>query len=516
MATDRPIDLLHSLTIGDIVREHRRSYPERLAMVDGDIRLTWPQFDDRVNQLANALRADGFATGDRILWLGQNSFRILEGLCAAAKLGGSFCPVNWRQSAQELAFVIDDVDAAFVVWQDAEIGDVVREARASSNSKATWVQHDASGDGSYEAFLAQGSTDDPAVDVDPTDAVLMMYTAAFAGTPNGALLSHTAVLVQDLIMGMMQEITNDYVYLDCGPLFHIATFMTTMATFHFGGTNVFTPRVDAEELCRLIQDEGCTGAFIIGPTIGEILELNKDGKYQLKTLRTFGGKPEWNEMITVDTSPWARKPAGFGQTEVMGMLTLNAWGGDAVGTSGRPTPMVQVRIVDPEGNEVPLGEAGEITARGPTVMNGYHNRPELNAERLAGGWHHTNDLGKRELDGSVTFVGPKGRLIKSAAENIYPAEVEGCLQRHPAVKEAAVIGIPDKKWDQSVKAVIVLEDGEDATADELIEHCRANIASYKKPRTVEFIDEMPRDGWFVDYDALDERFGGGNYPGEGV
>ena len=209
-------------------------------------------------------------------------------------------------------------------------------------------------------------------------------------------------------MGMMQEITNDYVYLNCGPLFHIATFMTTMATFHFGGTNVFTPRVDAEELCRLIEDEGCTGAFIMGPTIGEILELNQDAKYQLKTLRTFGGKPEWNDMITVDTSPWARKPAGFGQTEVMGMLTLNAWGGDAAGNSGRPTPMVQVRIVDPDGNEVPLGETGEIMARGPTVMNGYHNRPELNAQRLAGGWHHTNDLGQRELDGSVTFVGPEG------------------------------------------------------------------------------------------------------------
>ncbi len=515
MATDQPLDLLHSLTIGDIVREHRRSYPERLAMVDGDIRLTWPQFDDRVNQLANALRADGFRAGDRILWLGQNSFRILEGLCAAAKLGGAFCPANWRQSPQELVFVIDDVDAAFVIWQEAEIGDVVREARELSSSTATWVQHDASGDGSYEAFLAAGATDDPGIDVDPADPVLMMYTAAFAGTPNGAMLSHTAVLVQDLIMGMMQEITNEYVYLDCGPLFHIATFMTTMATLHFGGTNVFTPRVDAEELCRLIQDERCTGAFIMGPTIGEIVELNKDNKYQLKTLRTFGGAPAWNEMITVDTSPWARKPAGFGQTEVMGMLTLNAWGGEAIGTSGRPTPMVQVRIVDPDGNEVPLGETGEITARGPTVMNGYHNRPELNAQRLADGWHHTNDLGRRELDGSVTFVGPKGRLIKSAAENIYPAEVEGCLQRHPAVKEAAVIGIPDKKWDQSVKAIIVLKDGERATADELIEHCRASIASYKKPRTVEFIDAMPRDGWLVDYDALDERFGGGGYPGKG-
>ncbi len=381
------------------------------------------------------------------------------------------------------------------------------------------MQHDAAGDGGatgdggYEAFVASGSKDDPRIDVDPADAVLMMYTAAFTGRPNGALLSHTAVLVQDLVMGMMQEITNDYVYLNCGPLFHIATFMTTMATFHFGGTNVFTPRVDAEELCRLIQDEGCTGAFLMGPTIGEILELNSGGTYRLKTLRTFGGSRDWNEMITVDTSPWARKPAGFGQTEVMGMLTLNAWGGDAIGTSGRPTPMVQVRIVDPDGNEVPLGETGEITARGPTVMNGYHNRPELNAQRLAGGWHHTHDLGRRELDGSVTFVGPKGRLIKSAAENIYPAEVEGCLQRHPAVQEAAVIGIPDEKWDQSVKAVIVLKNGQQATEEELIEHCRSNIASYKKPRTVEFVDEMPHDGWLIDYDALDERFGGGGYPG---
>ena len=515
MPTDRPIDLLHSLTLGDIVREHRRSYPSRVAMVDDDVRLTWPQFDDRVNQLANALLSSGFEPGDRILWLGQNSFRVLEGLCAAAKVGGVFCPANWRQSAKELAFVIDDVDPKLVIWQQREIGDAIREARGMSKSTALWLQHDATGDGSYEAFVATGSTGDPSIDVDPAVAVLMMYTAAFAGTPNGALLSHTAVLVQDLVMGMMQEVTNEYVYLNCGPLFHIATLMTTMATFHFGGTNVFTPRVDADELCRLIESERCTGAFIMGPTIGEILELNKDNTYDLKTLRTFGGSPQWNEMITVDTSPWARKPAGFGQTEVMGMLTLNAWGGAATGSSGRPTPMVQVRIVDPDDNEVPLGESGEITARGPTVMNGYHNRPELNAKRLAGGWHHTNDLGRRELDGSISFVGPKGRLIKSAAENIYPAEVEGCLQQHPAVQEAAVIGIPDKKWDQSVKAIVVLKEGGGATADDLIEHCRANIASYKKPRTVEFVDKLPRDGWLVDYDTLDEQYGGGGYPGSG-
>jgi long-chain acyl-CoA synthetase len=378
-----------------------------------------------------------------------------------------------------------------------------------------WLQHDADGaaDGSYEAFLSTGAADDLPQDVDPTLPVLQLYTAAFTGQPNGAQLSHTAVVTQNLIMAMLQEITSEYRYLNSGPLFHIATFMTTLATFHFGGANVFTRRVDAEELCRLIDTEKCSGAFVMGPTIKQMLEVNKDGRYDLTSLRTFPGKPEWNEMITVDTSPWARKPAGYGQTEVMGMLSFNAVGGEGMGTSGRPSPAMQVRIVDPDGNEVEPGETGEIVARGPTVMTGYFNRGELNEQRQAGGWHHTNDLGKREADGSITFVGPKTRIVKSAAENIYPAEVEGCINRHPAVKESAIIGVPDPKWTQSVKAVVVLQEGETTTADDIIEHCRANIASYKKPKSVEFVDALPRQGWLIDYDTLDAQYGGGGYPG---
>jgi acyl-CoA synthetase (AMP-forming)/AMP-acid ligase II len=508
-----PVDLLHSLTLGDVLRENRRSYPRRDALVCLGDRYTYLQMDDRVNQLANALLGEGFGHGDRILWLGQNCHRVLEGLLAAAKVGGVFCPVNWRQTAQELEFVIGDVDARVVIWQAEEIGEAVRAARDASGSKALWLQHDGDGEGSYEAFLASGSADDPAIDLDPSLPVLQLYTAAFTGQPNGAQLSHTAVVTQNLIMAMLQEITSEYRYLNSGPLFHIATFMTTLATFHFGGANIFTRRVDAEELCRLIDKEKCTGAFVMGPTIDQMIEANKDGRYNLKSLRTFPGKKEWVDMITVDTSPWARKPAGYGQTEVMGMLTFNAVGGEATGTSGRPSPAVQVRIVDPDGNEVPPGETGEIVARGPTMMTGYFNRPGVNERRQAGAWHHTNDLGKREPDGSITFVGPKTRIVKSAAENIYPAEVESCINRHPAVKESAIIGVPDPKWTQSVKAIVVLKEGETATATDIVEHCRANIASYKKPKSVEFVDALPRDGWLIDYDALDEKFGGGGYPG---
>ena len=504
---------LHWLGLGDLLREHRRSYPQRTALVCADTRLTYPEMDERVNRLADALCREGVSAGDRILWLGQNCHRVLEGLSAAAKVGAVFCPANWRSSADELAFVLDDLDPRVVIWQESEIGEAVRGARERARpSAARWLRHDADGQGSYEDFLASGRPADPELEVDPATPVLALYTAAFAGRPNAALLSHTALVDQSLVMGMVQGLTGGDVYLNSGPLFHVATLMTTLATFTFGGTNVFVRRVDAEELCRVIEAERCTGAFLMGPTIDQILEVNADHRYDLKSLRTFAGKPAWNEMITVDSSPWARRPAGYGQTEVMGMLTLNAWGGEQAGTSGRPSPLASVRIVDPDGNEVGPGEVGEIVARGPTVMVGYHNRTEVNAERQAGGWHHTNDLGRREADGSLTFIGPKGRLIKSAAENIYPAEVEGCIARHPAVAEAAVIGVPDPKWDQSVKAVVVLKDGASTTAEEIIEHCRASIASYKKPRSVEFVDALPRNGWLVDYEALDESFGGGGYP----
>ena len=284
----------------------------------------------------------------------------------------------------------------------------------------------------------------------------MLYTAAFAGRPNGALLSHTAITTQDMVIGMLQEITGAYVYLNSGPLFHIATFMTTLATFHFGGTNVFTRRVDAEELCRIIAVERCTGAFLLPPTIDQIVAVNRDGKYDLKSLRTYPGKPEWTEMITVDTSAWARHPGGYGQTEVMGMLTLNSWGGRVEGTHGRSSPMVQLRIVDPDGNEVPTGETGEIVARGPTVMTGYWNR-----------------------------VGKRPRRV---------------------VDERRELGL-------HIGSRIVRAQFVDLLRAALMQHCRAHIASYKKPRSVEFVDALPRDGWMVDYDALDARFGGGGYPG---
>jgi acyl-CoA synthetase (AMP-forming)/AMP-acid ligase II len=515
------VDELHGTNLGDLLREHRRSWPEQIAVVDGDVRLTYPELDDRVNRLANALTAAGVRPGDRILWLGQNSFRIVELLFAAAKAGAIVCPANWRQTAEELTFVLHDLEPTVVVWQDAEIGDTVRAARAAyGRGRSRWLQHDSSGAETYEGFLAAAPAADPHTTVDPSEPVLLLYTAAFDGRPNGALLSHTALIGQGLIIGRLSDVDSAFVYLNCGPMFHVATLFSTLATLVHAGTNVFTPRVDAEELCRLIEAERCTGAFLVGPTLRQIRDLNRDParerRYDISSLRAPAGRDEWNAMITVDTSPWARHPGGYGQTEVVGMLTFAALGAGATGGHGRTSPFMQVRVVDPDDREVAPGETGEIACRGPLVMNGYWNRAEETARRFRNGWHHTNDLGRREADGSLTFVGPKTRIIKSAAENIYPAEVEGAIRSHPDVADCAVIGIPDKQWTQSVTAIVVARDGATVSAEAVIAHCRDHIASYKKPRQVEFVDAIPRQGFAVDYDALDARFGGGGYPGDGA
>lgn len=507
-------DLLHNLTLGDLLREHARGRPGAVATVDGGTRLTYAELDARVNRLARALAATGVERGDRVLWIGQNSWRVLELLGAAAKLGAMLCPANWRQSAEELAFVVDDLTPRVVVWQETEIGDAARAARTRATHPARWIRHDDPGDPEgYEHVLAGGDPTDPGLDVDGTDGVLVVYTAAFAGRPNGAVLSHTACIAQGIVYGHLTGATADEVYLNSGPLFHLGTLMHTLSILVAGGTNVFARRNDGEALARTIAEERCTRAFLVGPMVDGVLQAARDGRFDLSSLRDRRGLPEWDALTVPDESRWAARPGGYGQTEAVGMMTYSCLALDALGTHGRASPWLQIRIVDPDGHELPPGETGEIVARGPTVMNGYWNRPEENAARQRDGWHHTRDLGRREPDGSISFIGPATRMIKSAAENIYPAEVESCIASHPAVAACAVIGVPDETWVQSVKAIVVLAPGAAVTAEEIIDHCRTRIASYKKPRTVELVDALPRRGLAVDYDALDARFGGGNYPG---
>ncbi|HEY3686471.1 MAG TPA: AMP-binding protein [Streptosporangiaceae bacterium] len=497
---------INELTFGDILGEHRRSRPRETAVVDGGLRLTYAELDARVNRLANALAAAGTGRGDRVLWLGRTSFRVLEALLACGRLGAICCPANWRSSADELAFVLDDLAPSVVLFED---GEVVAAAREKAAGTARWV---AAGP-EYEAFAGAAPATEPDADVAASDPLLAQYTAAFSGRPRAALLSHAALVAHDMALAYVRRPPPGFTFLNSGPLFHVGTMMFCLLTFHLGGTNVFLPEFDPARVCALVEAERCTHAFLFGPMIDRLVEANRTAGHDLTSLRFCAHSPEWDAMITVDDSPWCASAfGGYGQTEVGGMLTYAGLAMGAAGAAGRPSPLVAVRIVDPYGAEVPDGEVGEIVARGAPVMSGYLNRPELTAAKRSGGWHHTGDLGRREPDGTLTFVGPRLRMIKSGAENIYPAEVERALKGLPGVADAAVIGVPDPEWGQAVRAIVVPEPGVRLVGGTLIALTRASVASYKKPRDIVFAEAIPKKGFAPDYDALDAAYGGGGYP----
>ncbi|MEU7892831.1 AMP-binding protein [Nonomuraea sp. NPDC049152] len=488
--------MIHSLTLSDVLSEHARSRPQVTAVVDGEVRLGYPELDARVTRLAGALAGRGVTAGERVLWLGQNSHAVLELLLACSRLGAIFCPANWRQSTDELRFVVEDLSPAVVVWERSEA--------AAPLATEAWVED-------YAALVEEGSAAEfPALD--DTAPVLALYTAAFDGRPNAALLSSAALLAHSTSLLVVRQMESGFTFLNNGPLFHVGTMMFCLATLQIGGTNVFTPSFDAEEVCRLVDAEKVTQAFLFGQMIDAVVAANAERKYDLSSLRFVSHSAEWDEMTTPDDSPWCRsKMGGYGQTEVGGMLTFLGLAPGAAGFAGRPSPLVQVRILAADGSEAPSGEVGEICARGKSLFSGYFARPELNAQKSLYGWHHTGDLGRREPDGTITFIGPKLRMIKSGNENVYPAEVERALKAHPAVADAAVIGVPDSRWHQAVKAVVALKG--EASAEELIEHVRGLLASYKKPRHVDFVESIPKRGFTPDYAALDAAHGGGNYPG---
>ena len=509
------------ITVGDIIAEHRRSYPGRLALVDGERRLTWPELDERVNRLANALRATGVGPGMRILWLGQNSFRVYELLGAAAKIGAMVCPGYWRWAPPEMAFAIEDFGPKVVIWQEEEIGSTVRAARAYSpaGESALWLRHDTDPGHGYEAFLASGDPADPGLDVDPDSALLVIYTAAISGRPCGSMLSHANLIAMGLSVAWLGDIDDRCVFLNSGPMFHIGNFQFYgLPVLIQGGTNVVTRRVVASEVLDILAEQQCTRAYLMPATVSQVVALMRERGTELPHLKATIAAPLWQGLVAADDSRHGREGGGmgygYGQTEVTGFCLFGGYGGRGEGNAGRPAPVTSVRILHAGGRECAIGEAGEICVRGGTVHLGYWNRPEINSERFRGGWWHTTDLGRREPDGTITFLGTMTRMIKSGAENIFPAEVENCLEAHPAVKEAAIIGVPNEQFLQDVKAVVVLNGTAEVSAADLIEHCRRHIASYKKPKTVEFLDALPRTGGLAkDYAALDEKFGGGGYPG---
>jgi fatty-acyl-CoA synthase len=490
----------------DHLARHAYSNPRGIALRYEGASIDWEQLHDRVRRLAAVLSARGVRHGDRVAILMMNRPEFVETVIAANTIGAIAVPINFRLVRDEVAYVLGDSGASIIVT-DAALAPLAQAAGASLDDPVPVLAAGVDAGGAtdiepYGAVLGEVDAEPPVVDINERDIALIMYTSGTTGRPKGAMLSHLNLLMQALTAIRTSRLVHeDGVGLINVPLFHIAGIGSMPPAFLLGTTTVIMPTAPftAESTLEIVESEQVTGLFLV-PAQWQVLCAHPDATRRTRSLRTisWGAAPATQLLLEqmAQTFPHAEIVSVFGQTE-MSPVTTALPSEDAVrkiGSVGKPIPTVAVRIVDDDMNDVASGEVGEIVYRGPTLMAGYWNKPQATAEALDGGWFHSGDLVRQDEEGYIYVVDRKKDMIISGGENIYSAEVENALSRHPAIADVAVIGAAHEQWGETPVAVIVATDpSSPPILEEVAEWLRDRLASYKKPTVLVVLDELPRN-----------------------
>ncbi|MHA7833819.1 MAG: long-chain-fatty-acid--CoA ligase [Algiphilus sp.] len=492
-----------------ITQTLRRAVQTRVqarATLCGDREQTWESLEARVARLAAALRALGVAEGDRVAILALNSDRYLEVIYAVAWAGAVANPVNIRMAPAEIAYTLEDSDAQ-VLFIDATFAPMLPALRAAAPSLAQVVYTDdvdpPEGCHAYEALIAAHARIEDA-EVGGDALAGLFYTGGTTGKPKGVMLSHDNIMFNTLNGLPALDYDPSAVYLHAAPMFHLADMSNTHCVTVVGGTHAIIPRFDVDALLAMIARAGVTHTTLVPTMINLLLQSVAIAEHDLSSLRRllYGASPMPEALLlrAMQALPNARFTQGYGQTEAAPIISFlpPEWhyaGSPKLTSAGRPAYGVEAAIKDDSGVEVARGTVGEICARGNNVMQGYWKRPEQTADTLREGWLHTGDLGYMDDDGFIFVVDRVKDMIITGGENVFSVEVEGALYQHPAVQEAAVIGLPSAQWGERVHAVVVLKSGAQASVEEIQQHCRGLIAGYKVPHSVEFRTEsLPVSG----------------------
>jgi acyl-CoA synthetase (AMP-forming)/AMP-acid ligase II len=487
-------------TLDAVFRRAFSLHADRVAVTSEHTRLTYRELGDRARQLAVALHGLGIGPGDRVAVLSETRPEYVETYAALARLGATAVALNIRMHPAELADCVQRSGpiALLVSGGLAAAADAMSAAPGGTPTLRERICYDeAAGHRSY-ADLVDGATGEPpAVEVAAGDVHNVLFTSGTTGRPKGAMISQGAAAVRALRVAQWFRLGPDDGFVGWLPLFHCGGDEPLYATMLTGGTYATFARADVATMFRVIERDRLTWTLLLPGVLTAYLDHPDRTRHDLSSMRFAIGyanmMPRTIERLTaacdMDFSD------AFGQTETS-FLLANGWSGpgEAPNLRKHPTPLLEVRLVDAEGAEVPDGTPGECVVRGPGVMSGYLGDPEATAAVFAGGWLHTGDLLRREQDGTLTFVDRTKYLIKTGGENVYPAEVELVLADHPAVRESCVFGVPDQRWGETVVAVVVRAPGATCTAEDLVTWCRSRLAGYKCPRYVRFVAdaELPR------------------------
>ena len=488
--------------------------PDREFIFFDDQKWTYAQFSQRVIRLANALKGMGLAKGDRIAMLNVNCPQYVEAYFAAAKIGAVFVPLNFRAKSIELAHMLKDAGAK-IIMAGSRYLDMVRQFLPELSSVETCVALEASSSGFlfYEDLIARADATDTTIEIDDEDITVLMYTAGTTGRPKGVPLRHSGFVsyVLENVAPADPDIAERNLL--TVPLYHVAGIQAMLAGVYGGRTLVLMRQFEAGEWLETVQEKKVSRAMLVPTMLKWVIDHPAFHAYDLSSLRiiTYGAASMPLNVIkrAIDLMPGVQFINAFGQTEtastiaVLGPEDHLIQGSEAekrkklhrlAASIGKPLPDVEIMIADEQGRGLPGGQIGEICARGPRVMKGYWGEDQRRSQPItAEGWLKTGDKGWMDAEGYIYLAGRGDDMIIRGGENISPEEVEDVLQSHPGIEEAAVIGIPDPEWGQEPRAVVVAKEGHDLDSQAVISYCQPRLAGYKRPRSVVFVDRLPRN-----------------------
>ena len=497
------------------LRYSSRQFPGRTAVVCGDQRFSYAQFSDRTARQAGALLALGLKTGDRVAFLSANCHRLLEGYYGVLEAGGVLLPLNIRLAPAELAYILNDSEATVLFFEQqfipliesfhSDLHSVKSFVPLDFKPNAPWMtQHN------YEEMLAAAAPHRADVmQIDEDSLAELFYTSGTSANPKGVMLTHRNIYLHALNVAVNFPGNAESVELHTIPLFHANGWGVAHSLTYVGGKHVMMRKFETTEVFRLIEREGAQSLSVVPAMATALVNCPDRPKFNLKSLQrvSIGGAASSPTLVReVEEKLGCACYSGYGLTETAPVLTTArmkpglAWQGEErfqkQASTGHPVPGVEIRVVNSEGNDVLHdGQSiGEIVARSDGVMAGYWKQPEATAEVMRGAWFHTGDMATMDKDGYILIVDRKKDIIVSGGENISSLEVEKAMLAHPGVYEVAVIPVPDPRWGEVPKALVVMKPGVQVTEHELLEFCRGRLTHYKCPRSVEFLDTLPRTG----------------------
>jgi acyl-CoA synthetase (AMP-forming)/AMP-acid ligase II len=487
-------------TTADVIRVQAKERAGDIAIVQDGFRQTWAELDARSSRVANALIAAGVGPEDRVAFLDKNGYEYFEALFGTAKLNAVLVNVNWRLAPPEIAWIVNNAEATVFIY-GAEFAGAVEQVKADVPAVTTFVPLDED----YETWLSDDDTD-PGITPTGSDVCFQLYSSGTTGMPKGVMLSNDNFLA---LIGDAREIwgfRESMVSMVAMPLFHIGGSGWALAGMCYGSTSVIVREMDPAALIDLIGKERISHAFLVPAVFQFMLTMpNVDqGDYRSLELLLYGASPISEEVLTKSIETFGcRFAQAYGLTETTGVIvTLLPEDHDPGGPNkhrlrscGRPNSNVELKIVDPVSyEELPVGEVGEIVTRSNQNMLGYwRNEAATDDSYVDGDWLRTGDAGYLDEDGYLYIHDRMKDMIVSGGENVYPAEVENALMKHPGIADVAVIGVPDDKWGEVGKAIVVKAEGTGPTEADILTFAREHLAAFKTPKSVEFVDTIPRN-----------------------